>query len=143
MPSSGRLAKKYLELLGSIELDRTTHFPHHGQESPLLVNNRCCPVPVSTGWKQDAQFLSSHGGCLSTGVVLYHSLFMCQGPDTYRCRPGLDFPWSDTFPVSGNVNLGLLVSTGPIFVYSPSPPLFEEITTVLPRGSGRYHFQGV
>ena len=51
--------------LGSIELDGTTHL------SPLWVNNRCCPVPVSTRWKQDAQFLSSHGGCLSTGVVLY------------------------------------------------------------------------
>ena len=23
-----------------------------------------CPVPVSTGWEQDAQLLSSHGGCL-------------------------------------------------------------------------------
>ena len=59
----GRLAKKYLALLGSIELDGTTHL------SPLWVNNRCCPVPVSTGWEQDAQFLSSHGGCLSTAVV--------------------------------------------------------------------------
>ena len=140
MPVSGRLAKKYLELQCSIELDRTTHFPHHRQESPLWVNNRCCPVP-STGWEQDAQFLSSHGGCLSTAVVRYQCsrvkvpvhtgvvqswvilgvlFFRCEGTSIWVswCRPG-------RFP----------------FTPPPSPPLFEEISTVPQRGSGRCHFQ--
>ena len=100
----GRLAKKYLALLGSFELDGTTHL------SPLWVNNQCCPVPVSTGCEQDAQFLSSHRGCLSTRC-------RPEGPDTYWCRPVLGLSWGVTLPVSGNVNLGLLMSTGPIFVY--------------------------
>ena len=49
--------------------------------------NRCCPVPVSTGWEQDAQFLSSHerdGGCLSTSVVRSW-VFLREWP--FRCRP--------------------------------------------------------
>ena len=45
------------------------------QESPLWVNNRCCPVPVSTGWEQDAHsILVQPRGCLSTGVVRYQCL---------------------------------------------------------------------
>ena len=76
----GRLANKYLALLGSIEQDGTTHL------SPLWVNNRCCPVPVSTGWEQDAQFLSSHGR-LPLNRCRPVPVFTCKGPGTYRCRP--------------------------------------------------------
>ena len=90
------IGEEVLGTLGSIELDWTTHFPHHRQESPLWVNNLCRPVPV----------------------------FTCKGPGTYRCRPVLGLSWGVTFPVSGNVNLGLLVSTGQVFVKPPSPPLF-------------------
>ena len=96
--------------LGSIELDGTTHL------SPLWVNNRYCPVPVSTGWKQDAQILTNHGGCLSTSVVLYQ----CSRVKV-PIHTGVVRSW---------VSLGVLpfrcqgtsiwVSTGPIFVYLPS-----------------------
>ena len=97
MPASGRLAKKYLELFGSID-----HCSFHRQKSPLWVNNWCCAVPVSTAWEQDPQFLSSHGGCLSTDVV------RCQcsrvkSPSTYRCRPVLGLSWGVAFPVSPGI----------------------------------------
>ena len=34
------------------------------------IRDAATPNPPG-GWKQDAQFLSSHGDCLSTGLVLY------------------------------------------------------------------------
>ena len=79
------------------------------------MNNRCCPVPVSTGWEQDAQFLSSHGGCLSTAVVRYQCSRKKVLVHTGVVRSCV------FLAVSGNVNLGLLVSTGPIFVFSSLP----------------------
>ena len=128
MPASGRLAKKYIELFGSVD-----HFPFHRQESPLWVNK-----PVLCGSGVDRMGAGTLSSCPATGVA---SQLVSSGASVHVSK-------SQCIPVSsglgslsgvawnpGNVHLGLLVSNGQFFIKPPvSKVQSAGVTFQLPQG---------